>query len=84
MSEYSHLGITHIAVGGILVVVGLLIGIALLSPLNTAINTYATSTPTPDTTSVTLLKLVPTVLVAAFLIAGVAYIVIGARQMSNA
>jgi len=75
--------ISHLAVGSILVVVGLLIGIAMLGPLNSSINTYATSTPTPDSTSVTLLKLVPTVLVAAFLIAGVAFLVVGARELKD-
>lgn len=76
--------LTHLAIGGVLITISFLIFIAMLGPLNTSINSYATSTPTPDATGVTLLKLVPTVLIAGSLIVGVVFLVQGARGLGAA
>lgn len=82
MAKSAHnQALNQLAIGGVLITISFLIFIAMLSPLNSSINTYKTSTPTPDTTSTTLLGLVPTVLIAGSLIVGVVFLVNGARGL---
>ena len=79
-NSHSH-ALEQLAIGGVLIVIAFLIFIAMLSPLNSSIQSFKTTTPTPDATSQTLIGLVPTVLIAGSLITGVVFLVRGAREL---
>lgn len=84
--------VNMIGIGIILVVVGILIAVVALEPLNVGIADYAdgpdnvlggTSTDDPPSRDTTLLELTPFALIAAILLSGVAVLVKGARSVGG-
>jgi hypothetical protein len=81
---------SDIAVGGLVVVVALVIGIATLPILDGAIDDYeagpdgdvAVTTDNPPASNVNLLQLTPFAIIGGFVLGGVLFIVRGAKQLA--